>query len=143
MPRYLIVLIALAIIALVTVILFDVAYAYALPGTATAVEASSSGSNSGAGIWSGSNVATPFENFWNSLVSVGGTNFNVAPAAVPNFSNMAADSAHGAFEQFDAWLAGITGGFHISSLLTLLLSLFSWLLGFVKGIIDWLLSWIH
>jgi hypothetical protein len=123
-----------------------VAHAYALPGTTSGTTAPTYAAPSFYyGGWTTSTLLAPFQNFTQSLQSIGNTNLRVTvpTAGMPNFPDVAAQTAHGAFEQFDAWLAGITGGFHIAVILTVFLQLMSWLLGIVKGGIDWALSWIH
>jgi hypothetical protein len=124
------------------------AAAYALPGTAASQTGSTYATSSfyyggwNSASWQG--LSAPFLNFTRSLQSVNGTslNFVVSTTSVPNFSDTATQAAHGAFEQFDGWLAGIIG-FHVSQILVVFLQLMSWILGLVKGTIDWMLSWIR
>ena len=47
-----------------------------------------------------------------------------------------------AFGWFDNWLYGIAG-FHVSNFFTAILNIFSWVLGVVKGGVDWLLALFH
>lgn len=86
-------------------------------------------------------LTAPFEGFIKSIRSVGsapvpaaGPQFN--PPAVPQ-GNFFASTVQSAFGQFDNWLYGIIG-FHISSLFFAVLNIFSWILGVVKGGVDWL-----
>ena len=126
-------------------------FAYALPGTsATATAPDYASSSFYFGTWSTGtwqNLSAPFLNFSQSLQAIGKTNLNVtipvSVPTVPNVTDVAPQVAHNAFEQFDGWLAGMTGGFHIAAFLTVFLQIMSWLLGVVKGSVDWLLGWMR
>ncbi|MGC9968921.1 MAG: hypothetical protein ABSC29_04320 [Minisyncoccia bacterium] len=85
----------------------------------------------------------PFENFLHSVNSVNSIG-NVAPQLNLSIPQQGGGSfittgIQNAFQQFDSWLYGIAG-FHISGFFTAILSIFSWLLGIVKSIVDWLLG---
>ena len=97
-------------------------------------------------ITSGSSMAvipilTPFENFFKSINSVSVVGPSIGVQSIPKNSFIMGGVQSG-FQWFDNWLYGIAG-FHISGLFTTILSVFSWLLGFVKGGVDWLLNVIH
>jgi hypothetical protein len=138
-------LIAIGVIGLTSIASFGIACAYALPGTTGTAEPTYAAPSFYYGGWNTSTLLAPFQNFTQSLQSISNTNLNVTvpTTTMPNFSDAATQAAHGTFEQFDAWLAGATGGFHIAAILTVFLRLMSWLLGIVKGGIDWALSWIR
>jgi hypothetical protein len=139
----------MGIAGLALVAFANIAGAYAMPGTSsdssiTPTYAKPSFYDSGwnSDLWH--NLAAPFVNFTDSLQTISKTGSNATTSvAIPNFSDVAPQIAHNGFEQFDAWLAGITGGFHIAGILTIFLELMSWLLGMVKSSVDWMLSWIR
>lgn len=124
------------------------AAAYALPDTAVSPTGSAYATSSFYyGGWNGASwqsLSAPFLDFTRSLQSVNGTNlnFSIPTTTVPDFSDTATQAAHGAFEQFDGWLAGIIG-FHINQILVVFLQLMSWILGLVEGTVNWMLSWIR
>jgi hypothetical protein len=139
-------LIIAGIVGFATIAFFGLAraHAYALPGTTGATPMNATASFNYGGWWESStwqNLAAPFQNFTHSLQSIGTINLGIT-STMSVFSDTASQSAHGVFEQFDSWLAGIIG-FHINQIITVALQLISWLLGIVKNGIDWALSWIH
>jgi hypothetical protein len=84
-------------------------------------------------------ILAPFENFFNSMNSVsitGQSTTAVTRSAPPN--SIVTNGVRSGFQRFDAWRYGIAG-FHISGIFITSLSMFSWLLGVVKGGVDWLL----
>lgn len=91
------------------------------------------------------NLLAPFQNFINSINSVGNTSSltipSIGPTSIPT-NGMVASGVQSAFQWFDNWLYGIAG-FHIGGLLVAILNVFSWLLGIVKGAVDWILGLIH
>ena len=85
----------------------------------------------------------PFENFIHSLGSVGpNAIWTTGGSPAAPLGGMFSNIIHNALVQFDAWLFGIAG-FHILDLGTAILSILSWLLGLIKGWVDWLLRLIH
>lgn len=128
-----------AAIALVTAFSFSSvapAHAYSINGQQPAAPAMPAIGNGSSGI----DLAQPFVNFFQSLGSVG-------KISVPTSINSAVSQgvktqAQGFWDQFDTWLYGVAG-FHISGLLTAILSILSWILGIVKSAVDWLLGLIH
>lgn len=91
------------------------------------------------------NLATPFENFFQSLSQgvtsiTGGSNINLNPVQEPVGQDVTVE-VHGWLNQFDAWLYGFTG-FHILAFLTSILSIFSTILGWIKSGVDWLLNFL-
>jgi len=109
-----------------TAIDIDTARAYSISGS------------SGSGPDLGSFTA-PFENFFRSINNVGSVNISIPQQVGGSSGSLLVTGIQNAFGQFDNWLYGIAG-FHISGFFTAILSIFSWLLGLVKGIVDWLLS---
>jgi hypothetical protein len=103
----------------------------------------------GVGVTSGNfdfgNILTSLQNF---LQGIGFNSVPIGtfpqPSGIPSMSSSGfwSTSVQGALQWFDAWLYGIAG-FHIIGLLTAILSIFSWLLGIVKGAVDWLLGILH
>jgi hypothetical protein len=96
-----------------------------------------------------SDLFAPFQSFIHSINSIGNAapSSNIQPTTVPAFvsvpvNNGVISAIQGAFQQFDNWLYGIVG-FHIGGLLVAILNIFSWLLGIVKGAVDWILGLIH
>jgi len=81
------------------------------------------------------NLLTPFSNFVNSMEGAGQS---VAPIALPSVSPIKATTSV-AFQGFDDWVYA-HAGFRPSAVLYLFLSIFSWILGTLKKVVDWLLS---
>lgn len=89
-------------------------------------------------------ITAPFEDFYHSINSVG----NILPGSttpqmrlsIPTTNGFVTTNVQDALSQFDNWLYGIAG-FHVLELFTAILSVLSWLLGIVKGGVDWLLGW--
>ena len=86
-------------------------------------------------------ILAPFESFFKSMNSVSIVGPSVGAQSIPQNDFVINEIQHG-FQWFDNWLYGIAG-FHISGLFTAILSMFSWLLDFIKGGVDWLLSVVH
>jgi len=70
--------------------------------------------------------------------SVGNAPVPVSKPQTP-VNTVVTGTAHDFFYQFDAWLYGIAG-FHISNFSVWILSIFSWLLGKAKEIVDYVLN---
>lgn len=96
-------------------------------------------------------LTVPFQNFvqsiQNSANSIGNPAGSLNAPSVFSVPSMPQNGSftnwiQSGFQQFDAWLYGIAG-FHISGLIAAVLHIFSWLLGAVKGAVDWLLNIIH
>lgn len=84
-------------------------------------------------------LLSPFKNFINSINSVGTTAIRIGTPAPVVLPPAVQAGAQNAFQRFDAWLFGIVG-FHISGFLAAILGIFSWILGVVKSVVDWLLG---
>ena len=67
--------------------------------------------------------------------------FNLGTTVGTAVSQDVSSEAHGAAEQLDAWLYTIIG-FHILDFFNSILTIFSWILGWLKGGVDWLRQWI-
>ncbi len=141
----------------------NVAYAYPIAGSTAGTNGGTAGTTGAPpsavlptipaiNTFNFNSLIVPFQNFIQSFEgsansiktpSIPGS-FNMPPSvsipAVPqgSFTNMIQNW----FQQFDAWLYGIAG-FHISGLFVAILSILSWLLGIVKGAVDWLLGVLH
>lgn len=121
------------------VVRVDTARAYSISSGSGGGVASGSAGGTSAGFGS---FTAPFENFIHSINNVGSVNI---PA--PTQMNLSAPSGgswfttwfKNTFDQFDNWLYGI-GGFHIAAFFTAILGIFSWVLGIVKGGVDWALG---
>jgi hypothetical protein len=121
------------------------AHAYSLYPDA---QVESSSNTTGSGGFSG--LLSPFTNFFNSVQSIKPSDLNPgslsAPIGAPTLTGipngMVQDTVHNGFYQFDSWLYGIAG-FHISTIFIPFLKIFSWILGFLKGIADWLVGALH
>jgi len=88
-------------------------------------------------------LLAPFENFIHSINSAGNTVPQISPPTSGGpFTQQISGGVQGGLQRFDAWFYGVAG-FHVLNLFTAILNIFSWLLGFVKGIVDWLLSIVH
>lgn len=114
--------------------------AYSLYGTSSAPAQNAGGTTDGLG-----NLFAPFQNFINSVNSVGTNAVQVNVPYIPqnNVLTAATESwLQNLFQQFDNWLYGIAG-FHISGFFMAILNIFSWLLGIVKSAVDWLLGLLH
>jgi len=110
------------------------AHAYALPGTSpaepapVAVPAFDFGS-------SFQNLLSPFNNFIQSMRATGDQSVSL-PVSQNNFGMNAPENI---FRQFDDWVYA-TVGFRPSEALHIFLNIFSWVLGVLKQLVDWLLS---
>lgn len=132
-------LIATSVVALWSIAPWSVAHAYPVNGAppTNTLPFIPSVSNFNFG-----NLTAPFQNFIQSIGNIGTqSKINVPPVNVPAMpqNGASANWFQNAFQQFDAWLYGIAG-FHISGLFVAILNIFSWLLGIVKGSVDWLLG---
>jgi len=121
------------------------AHAYAVSGNNSGYTLPQFGSSTFNGGWTDiwNNVSSPFQNFAQSLGSMGSVpsaNFSF-PTNI-TFSQSVPTGFHDAFEAFDAWLYGIVG-FHISSVATFILNIANWILTFTKNIVDWLLALVR
>ena len=115
------------------------AHAYPLPGSGSV--SASVPTVASSDLWS--SIAAPFENFAGSLQSVGNPTANLpsSSTSTPVPENVTT-GIRDAFRSFDAWLYGIAG-FHILAIVTVFLDILSWILGFVKHIVDWALGLFH
>jgi len=155
-PTRIFVLISVFIGGVVAAFLFSYRTAGAYPingmvaGSSTASSDGALGNTSAPGGWQG--IVTPFEGFIKSVNGIGSLGrlptYQVpasgppASSIMPQQGSFIAQWVRNAFQSFDNWLYGILG-FHISGLLTAVLNIFSWLLGIVKGAVDWFLGAIH
>lgn len=83
---------------------------------------------------------TPFQNFVNNINSISTNSFTMSTPAVPSSGTLTTEAQNG-FQEFDAWLYGIMG-FHISGLFVAILTIFSWILGWLQSGVNWLLGLI-
>lgn len=95
------------------------------------------------------NFAAPFQSFIESINSTrpfGGIAIPAGPGRFgPSVSPQAGfliQDIQNLFRMFDNWLYNIAG-FHILVFFAATLNIFSWLLGAVKGAVDWLLGLIR
>lgn len=122
--------------------------AYSIYGTSSSAP-SAPAQNAGGTTDGLGNLFAPFQSFINSINSVGTNAVQVSapstPQSVPQNNAVTVGTENllqNLFQQFDNWLYGIAG-FHISGFFLAILNIFSWLLGVVKGAIDWLLGLLH
>ena len=119
------------------------AYAYVAPGSAA-------GGSEQLPTISFDQLLGPAQSFFQNLRSYsdsGGSyqapSFNlvtVGPGGLLDPSSpLVANGVRNAFEQLDQWLYGILG-FHFLGFFTAILAVFSWVLGAIKGVVDWLVG---
>jgi len=114
------------------------AYAYSVyPAPAPAGSTAPSPSTAGFG-----SLTAPLDNFLQSINNIGATNPSVpensfTPPTAPN--GMVTTEIENNLQKFDTWLYGIAG-FHILTVFVVILNVLSWLLGIVKGGVDWLIG---
>ncbi len=114
-----------------------ISFAYPLNGTSTG-----GASNVGAG---GLNdLISPFNNFINSVNSVGTSAIHVAPpssftAPITPSNGFLREGARNGLQAVDNWTHQ-TFGFPVSNIFLGFLHIFSWMLGAVKGGVDWVLG---
>jgi hypothetical protein len=80
-------------------------------------------------------IALPGSSSWLSIAERWVEGLFTSGSLTQNF----ATSVHNGLAQFDTWLYGVAG-FHIINLLTTVLTILSWILGWLKGGVDWLIG---
>jgi hypothetical protein len=92
-----------------------------------------------------SQLLTPFTNFFTSVQSISPSDLNVNSGSQSPMAGIPAgaqENVRNGFYGFDTWLYGKIG-FHISTIFIPILTLFSWILGFLNGIVNWLVNALH
>ena len=96
-------------------------------------------------------LLTPFNNFINSVNSIGTSSLKIMPPGpfvAPVTPQMAPangllrTTAQDGLQAFDTWFYSLTG-IHVTNIFLEILGVFSWFLGSLKGTVDWLLGLFH
>jgi hypothetical protein len=90
--------------------------------------------------WAGFLNSLPFQNFFASLKSASTSTANNSSQIVT--TNTTSGSGKMVLQQIDDWTS-VHLGFRFSELFGAVLGALSWVLGFAKGIVDWLLNFLH